>query len=472
MDENKKFKFALPHVYTLAFLLIIAFAIFTWILPSGQFQREVVDTAAGTREIAISGTYATVAKVDAAGNDLRQGIMEILMAPTKGIQAAADVVAFILLIGGTFQILTKTNAMNRGIRRVITKLQGKEILLIPIVMILLGIGGTTFGMSEEVIPFYIMLMPIFFAMGYDSMTTFMVVFLGPQIGYAASTTNPFNVLIAQGVAGIQGNPQLMYRFVWWIIMMTVSIFFVMRYAAKVKKNPTSSITYKDDQIKRHEFAMDEEEAAFTVRDKSVITVFTLGMGTIIFGILKYGWYMNEISAIFLIMGILMGIVGGLKEKEIAEQFVIGVKDLAFAAVVVGVCRGILVVAEDGMIIDTILNGLSSGLANIGSVAFTSVMYVVQSILTFLVPSSSALASLTMPIMAPLCDLQGVNPEASVTVLQFANQLTNMISPTAGMTVAGLAVCKISFGKWWKTIWKFFIVVTVLALIFCAISAQL
>ncbi|WMJ89492.1 YfcC family protein [Anaerocolumna sp. MB42-C2] len=472
MTEKKKIKFALPHVYTLAFVLIIVFAVMTWILPSGQFQRELINTPAGEREVAISGTYKVIEKVSNDGTDLRQGLLEILMAPTRGIQAAADVVAFILLIGGTFQILTKTNAMNMGIRRVIRRLQGKEVLLIPILMLLFGIGGTTFGMSEEVIPFYIMLIPIFFAMGYDSMTTFMVVFLGPQIGYAASTTNPFNVLIAQGVAGIHGNPQLIYRFIWWIIMMTISIIFVMRYASKVHKNPAGSITYQDDQLKRHEFAMDEENTEFSFRHKLVLGVFALGMGTIVFGILKYHWYMDEISAIFLVMGILMGIAGGLKEKEIAEEFVTGVKDLAFAAVVVGVCRGILVVAESGMIIDTILNSLSNSLANIGSVAFTTVMYLVQSLLTILVPSSSALASLTMPIMAPLCDLQGVNPEASVTVMQFANQLTNMISPTAGMTVAGLAVCKITFGQWWKTIWKFFIFITILAMVFCAISAQL
>ena len=470
MGTKKKFKLELPHVYTLAFILIIAFAVLTWVLPSGQFERQLLDTPAGEREVAIAGTYQVVDKI-ADGGDLRQGVLDVLMAPTRGIQAAADVVAFILLIGGTFQILTKTNAMNRGIRKVIRKLQGKEVLLIPIMMILLGIGGTTFGMSEEVIPFYIMLMPIFFAMGYDSMTTFMVVFLGPQIGYAASTTNPFNVLIAQGVAGIKGNPQLLLRFGWWLIMMTVAIIFVMRYAAKVHKNPQSSITFHDDAAKKEEFAMDEEDTRFNLQDKLVLLVFGVGMGVIVFGILKYGWYMDEISAIFLIMGILMGVVGGLKEKEIAEQFVIGVKDLAFAAVVVGVCRGILVIAENGMIIDTILNTLSSSLSNIGTAAFTTVMYVVQSILTLLVPSSSALASLTMPIMAPLCDLQGVNPEASVTVLQFANQLTNMLSPTAGMTVAGLAVCKISFGQWWKTIWKFFILVTVLALIFCGISAS-
>ena len=339
-------------------------------------------------------------------------------------------------------------------------------------MILLGIGGTTFGMSEEVIPFYVMLIPIFFAMGYDSMTTFMIVFLGPQIGYAASTTNPFNVLIAQGVAGLHGNPQLVYRYIWWAIMMTVTIAYVMRYAMKVKKNPTGSITYQDDLLKKQEFMMDEKDTGFTLRDKLVLLVFAVGMGIIVYGILAHGWYMDEISGVFLAMGILMGIVGGLSEKEIAEQFVIGVKDLAFAAVVIGICRGILVVAENGMIIDTILNYLSGALAGVGSAAFVAVMYLVQSLLSLLVPSSSALASLTMPIMAPLCDLQGVNPEASVTVLQFANQLTNMLSPTAGMTVAGLAVCKITFGQWWKTIWKFFILVTAMALVFCTISAML
>ncbi len=152
MENKKKFKLQLPHVYTLAFILIIVFAILTWILPSGQFDRQLIDTAAGEREVAVAGTYHVIDKVSESG-DLRQGLHEILMAPTRGIQAAADVVAFVLLIGGTFQILTKTNAMNRGIRKVILRLKGKEVLLIPILMILLGIGGTTFGMSEEVIPY-------------------------------------------------------------------------------------------------------------------------------------------------------------------------------------------------------------------------------------------------------------------------------------------------------------------------------
>lgn len=471
---KKKKKFELPHVYTIAFLLIILFAVLTWVIPSGQFDREVIDTAAGSREVAVAGTYHEVPKIDADGNDLRQGIPEVLMAPTRGIQAAGDVVAFVLLIGGTFAIITKTNAINAGMSRVIRRLKNKDILIIPIVMLLFSIGGTTFGMSEEALPFYAIFMPIMMGLGYDSMTAFMICFMGPQLGYCASTTNPFNILISQGIAGIHGNPQLWFRFIQWIIFTVLGIVWVIAYARRVKKNPMSSITYKDDLLKRQEFAVTDsnEDTPFTLRQKLVLIIFAAGMGTIVWGLVTHGWYMDEISMVFFAIGLLAGIIGGLKEKEIAEAFVEGIKDFAYAAVIIGIARGILVVAEGGMIIDTILNSLASMLAGVPTAVFTTVMYIVQSILTLLIPSSSGLAALTIPVMAPLTDLVGVNPEASVTCLQYANQIMNTISPTAGMTVAGLAVCKISFPQWWKTCWKFVLLMTVLGLAFTAISGML
>jgi len=474
VDKPLKKKFQLPQVYTIAFLLIIFFAILTWVIPSGQFQRQIVSTAAGEREVAIAGTYEQVSKVDADGNDLRQSISDVLMAPTKGIQAAADVVAFVLLIGGTFQILAKTNAINAGMKRVIRKMGGKEAIIIPVAMILFGLGGTTFGMSEEALPFYAIFLPIIMSLGYDSMTAFMICFLGPNLGYCASTVNPFNVLIAQGIAGIQGNPQLIFRFVQWGIFMILGIIYVMMYAKKVKAHPECSITYRDDLEKRIEFSVDSgnTDEPFTFRQKMVLGAFAIGMGVIIFGLLKYAWYMDEISMVFLAIGLAAGILGGLSEKEMADEFVKGMKEFTYAAVIIGIARGILVIAEGGMIIDTILNGLATMLAGVATPIFTTMMYVVQSILSILIPSSSGLASLTIPVMAPLTDLVGVNPEASVTVLQYANQLTNTISPTAGMTVAGLAVCRISFTQWWKTIWKFFLLLTVIALVFCAVSGML
>ncbi|MFW5678010.1 MAG: YfcC family protein, partial [Acetivibrio ethanolgignens] len=402
---KKRKKFELPHVYTIAFILIIVFGILTWIIPSGQFERTTIETAAGEREVAVAGTYQQVDKVDSEGNDLRQGIMEILMAPTRGIQAASDVVAFVLLIGGTFAIITKTNALNAGMNRLIKRLHGKDILIIPIVMTLLSIGGTTFGMSEEALPFYAIFMCVFLSLGYDSMTAFMVCFMGPQIGYCASTVNPFNVLIAQGVAGIHGNPQLGFRFIQWIIFTALGIAWVMMYAKKVKKNPECSITYKDDFEKKKEFLAEgaDVDDSFSLRQKLVLVTFAVGMGIIVFGLVKYGWYMDEISMVFLGMGLLAGIIGGLSEKEMATEFVNGMKDFAYAAVIIGIARGILVVAEGGMIIDTILNAMASVLSGVPAAVFTTIMYIFQSIMTILVPSSSGLAALTIPVMAPLTD---------------------------------------------------------------------
>lgn len=474
MAEKKRFKIHMPHVITLIFFLIIIVAILTWILPSGEFDRTIMETSTGEREVAVAGTYHTVEKIAEDGTDLRQGIAQILMAPGKGIQSMVEVLAFVFIIGGVFQIMAKTNALNMGIQKVVKKLGSKDVLIIPILMALFGLGGSTFGMSDELVPFYLLIMPIMFAMGYDSMTTFMTVCLSATVGYAASTVNPFCVLVAQGIAGIQGNPQLVFRMIQWVIMMAIIIAFVTWRAMKIKKDPEKSITYQDDLRKKKE--MGGEDVDFnqnmTLRQKLVLATFVLGMVLVVFGLVKFGWYMNELSMCFLGMGILMGIFGGLKETEIAEEFITGVKDIAFAAMVIGFCSGIMVVAQDGKIIDTILNALSNLVANAGNAVFAGVLYVVQSLLTLLVPSSSGLAALSIPILAPLCDLHGVNPEAAVTALQYGNQLTNLLSPVAGTTVAGLAVCRISFAQWWKTIWKVWLVLAVLAIVFCTISAGL
>lgn len=474
MAEKKKFKIHMPHVITLIFFLIIVVAILTWILPSGEFERTIMETSTGEREVAVDGTYHTVAKITEDGTSLRQGIAEVLMAPGKGIQSMVEVLAFVFIIGGVFQIMAKTNALNMGIQKVVRKLGSKDVLIIPILMALFGLGGSTFGMSDELVPFYLLIMPIMFAMGYDSMTTFMTVCLSATVGYAASTVNPFCVLVAQGIAGIQGNPQLVFRMIQWVIMMAVIIAFVTWRAMKIKKNPENSITFQDDLQKRKE--MGGEDVDFnqnmTLRQKLVLATFVIGMVIVVFGLVNFGWYMNELSMCFLGMGILMGIFGGLTETEIAEEFITGVKDIAFAAMVIGFCSGIMVVAQDGKIIDTILNTLSNLVANSNNVVFAAVLYVVQSLLTLFVPSSSGLAALSIPILAPLCDLHGVNPEAAVTALQYGNQLTNLLSPVAGTTVAGLAVCRISFAQWWKTIWKVWIILAVLAIAFCTISAGL
>ena len=472
-ESSKGIKqFKVPHVYAIIFALMVIFAVLTWIVPSGSYQRQEVNG----REVTVAGTYEQSEKTyidEETGDevDLRQGVFDVLQAPTRGIQEAIEVVAFILIVGGSFQVITKTGAITSGMGRVVRRFKNKDILIIPIAMVLFALGGTSFGMAEETLPFFAIFMPIMMAMGFDSMTAFMVVFVGARTGYIASTINPFNVLISQGIAGIQGNPQLWLRMIAWVVLTAVAITWVVLYARRVKKNPESSITFEDDIAKKVEFAADESalDAEFTGRQKGVLAVFIAGMCLIIWGLVTQGWYMNEISAVFLAMGLLAGVIAGFSQDVIAQEFVAGIADFAFSAIVVGLARGILVIASDGMIIDTILNALATGLGGIPAVLFTTLLYAVENLLAILVPSSSGLAALTAPIFGPLTELMGLNPEAAVWALSMGSATMSLICPTSAILVAGLGVCKIKLGQWWKTVWKFFLVVSLINIVFVAIS---
>lgn len=472
-ESSKGIKqFKVPHVYAIIFALMVIFAVLTWIVPSGSYQRQEVNG----REVTVAGTYEQSEKTyidEETGDevDLRQGVFDVLQAPTRGIQEAIEVVAFILIVGGSFQVITKTGAITSGMGRVVRRFKNKDILIIPIAMVLFALGGTSFGMAEETLPFFAIFMPIMMAMGFDSMTAFMVVFVGARTGYIASTINPFNVLIAQGILGIQGNPQLWLRMIAWVVLTAVAITWVVLYARRVKKNPESSITFEDDIAKKVEFAADESalDAEFTGRQKGVLAVFIAGMCLIIWGLVTQGWYMNEISAVFLAMGLLAGVIAGFSQDVIAQEFVAGIADFAFSAIVVGLARGILVIASDGMIIDTILNALATGLGGIPAVLFTTLLYAVENLLAILVPSSSGLAALTAPIFGPLTEFMGLNPEAAVWALSMGSATMSLICPTSAILVAGLGVCKIKLGQWWKTVWKFFLVVSLINIVFVAIS---
>lgn len=472
-ESSKGIKqFKVPHVYAIIFALMVIFAVLTWIVPSGSYQRQEVNG----REVTVAGTYEQSEKTyidEETGDevDLRQGVFDVLQAPTRGIQEAIEVVAFILIVGGSFQVITKTGAITSGMGRVVRRFKNKDILIIPIAMVLFALGGTSFGMAEETLPFFAIFMPIMMAMGFDSMTAFMVVFVGARTGYIASTINPFNVLIAQGILGIQGNPQLWLRMIAWVVLTAVATTWVVLYARRVKKNPESSITFEDDIAKKVEFAADESalDAEFTGRQKGVLAVFIAGMCLIIWGLVTQGWYMNEISAVFLAMGLLAGVIAGFSQDVIAQEFVAGIADFAFSAIVVGLARGILVIASDGMIIDTILNALATGLGGIPAVLFTTLLYAVENLLAILVPSSSGLAALTAPIFGPLTELMGLNPEAAVWALSMGSATMSLICPTSAILVAGLGVCKIKLGQWWKTVWKFFLVVSLINIVFVAIS---
>ena len=469
--ETTKRRWSLPHTYVLLFVMIMLVASLTWIIPSGVFERQEFTTADGNiTSTVVPGTFQPIDKVT-DDRDLRQGFFDVLSAPAKGLVHAADIVAFVLVIGGAFGIITRTGAIDRGLHALATALSDKGIFVIPIMITLFSLGGSTFGMSEEVLPLYPVVISLMFILRFDSMTAVLILFLGTQVGYVGATINPFSVLLAQGIAGIPGNPQLWLRAIAWVAFTILAIAYTMWYARRVRKHAESSPVFSTDKELQLTLAISQEDhPKFSTRDRIILATFIIALATISWGLVSRGWYMAEIGAVFLACGLVSGAVAKMGSSRIAEHFVDGCKDFVYAAFVIGLTRGILVVAEQGMIIDPILNVLSDLLKSIPTYAFTTLDLLTHNVITFFVPSSSGEAALTMPVLAPLADLVGVNRDSMVLAYQFGNGLTNIISPTNGLLLAGLAIARIRFSQWFKVIYPFFLIAWPLAAIFAFVSA--
>lgn len=456
---KKRKKLVIPHTFTIIFLLIVFMAILTWIVPSGEFQREEIDN----RMVVIPGTYQSVKKSP-------QGIESIFKAPIDGFVDAAEIVGFVLLVGGSFGIVNKTGAIEAGINEVVKKLKGKEVIIIPISMFLFGLGGTTFGMAEETLPFYMIFVPLMLSIGYDSLTAVATVFIGSVTGTIASTINPFSVGIAQALAQITPGSGIGFRSIIFIVLMSISTIFVMIYANKIKQNPESSIVYEFDlKTKEHLHMEDSNIKDFTVREIGVLSIFVIGMGIMILGVLNLGWYISEIAMIFVAIGILSGIIGGINQEDISKSFIEGSKDLVSAALVIALARGIVIVAQNGFIIDTLLNSAASFLQSLPKVVFVNLTLILEGLLAFLIPSSSGLASLTIPVLAPLSDLVGVSVQLIVTAYQFGVGITNLITPTSGVLMGALALANIPYSKWVRFVIPILIILTLASMVFLIIG---
>jgi len=457
-------KFRIPNTYTLIFSIVIIMAALTWIIPSGEFER--IEDEKTNKTLVVPGSYHEVEKNP-------QGIKAIFASPIRGLIDAAEVVGFVLLVGGAFGIVQRTGAIHAGLIKVTKLLSGKELIIIPITMILFGIGGTTFGMCEETLPFYMVFIPLMINFGYDSLTGVAVVFLGAASGVAASTLNPFSVGIAQAIAELTPGSGVGYRAIQFIIFMTISISFVLLYAVKVKRNPKSSIVYELDQKNKEKYLQhDTEDKALKGSHILVLLTFGIGMVIMIYGILRFEWYIEEIAMIFTAIGIISGIVGKLKEEVIVTSFIRGASDLVAAAIIIGLARGIIIVASDGRIIDTILNSASTGLRNLPRPIFISLMLLVQNAIAFLVPSSSGHAALTISIMAPLGDLLKVSRQVTVTAYQYGTGLTNMITPTSGVLMGALGIAGLPWSKWFRFSLPLVFILIITAMIFLILGLRI
>ncbi len=442
----------IPHTFTIVFALIVLAAVLTWVVPAGEYTRVVE----GGREVVVNDSFH---RVDAAPQT-----WQIFSALFNGFVDKADIIIFILMVGGAFWILNNSHAIDVGVMAFLRRVQrlsrykliaklGVNNIIITLVMLLFSLFGAIFGMSEETIAFVVVFIPLAIQMGYDSIVGVCMCYVAAHVGFAGAMLNPFTIGIAQGIADLPLFSGLEYRFFCWVVLTIVGIAFVLWYAARVKAKPERSPVHKLDDYWR-ERASSTEQSVLTVRHVLILILLLLTIVALVVGVLAWGWYIAEISALFLAMGILAGIIDRQSADDIAKLFLAGCKDILSAALVVGLASGIIFILRDGHIMDTLLYGLSRSLAHTGEVASLAVMYVFQTLLNIVMPSGSAKAALTMPIMTQFADLIGVSRQTTVLAFQFGDGFTNMLTPTSGVLIGVLGIARIPYGTWLKWAWRF------------------
>ncbi|VED66899.1 MULTISPECIES: YfcC family protein [Streptococcus] len=492
MSEKAKKGFKMPSSYTVLLIIIAIMAVMTWIIPAGAF---------------VDGVYKSQPQNP-------QGIWDVLMAPIRamlgttpeegsliqGTSAAIDVAFFILMVGGFLGVVNETGMLDTGIASIVKKYKGREKMLILVLMPLFALGGTTYGMGEETMAFYPLLVPVMMAVGFDSLTGVAIILLGSQIGCLASTLNPFATGIASSTAGVSLGEGIILRLIFWVVLTGLSTWFVYKYADKIQKDPTKSLTYatREEDMKFFNVGEDDDNvnSTLTKKQKQVFVLFVLtfvlmvlsfipwsGLGIKFFdnfnswltGLPVVGqiigsstaalgtWYFPEGAMLFAFMGILIGIVYGLKEEQIISSFMAGAADLLSVALIVAIARGIQVIMNNGMITDTILNWGKQGLSGLSSQVFIVLTYIFYLPMSFLIPSSSGLASATMGIMAPLGEFVNVRPSLIITAYQSASGVLNLIAPTSGIVMGALALGRINIATWWKFMAKLVVAVIVITI---------
>ncbi|MGQ7327701.1 YfcC family protein [Streptococcus suis] len=481
MSEKVKKGFKLPSSYTILMLIIAFMAVMTWIIPAGQYQ---VDEAGRL----VAGTYEKVAQNP-------QGIYDVFMAPVRAMlghgatEAAINVAFFIIMVGAFLGVVNETGALDVGIASIVKRFKGREKMLIYILMPLFALGGSTYGMGEETMAFFPLLVPVMMAVGFDSITGVAIILLGSQIGCLASTVNPFATVVASDAAGVSVADGMIWRFVFFVVILLMGVLFVANYAEKVKNDPTKSLVYKQREADMQHFnvtATQEVNAELSPAQKRVLWVFVLtfvlmicsfipweDLGVTIFtqfkdwliGLPFIGqvigsstaalgtWYFPEGAMLFGIAGIVVGLVYGMSEERLVKSFMFGAADIFSVALICAIARGIQVIMNDGMITATILHMGEEGLQGLSSQVFIILTYLFYLPMSFLIPSTSGLAGASMGIMAPLGEFVNVPAHLIITAFQAASGVLNLVAPTSGIVMGALALGRVEIGTWYKFVGK-------------------
>lgn len=482
MSQKKKLSF--PSAFSVLFIVLILAAMLTYLVPAGSYSKlsyngddqtfhvlkpdgsedvlpgtqatldslkvkiDVVKFEDGSvyKPVAIPGTYETVSASP-------QGFLDVLKSPIQGVYDTIDIIMFVFILGGMIGVINHTGAFDAGIAALSRATKGKEFILIIVVSSLIALGGTTFGMAEETIALYPILIPIFLATGYDAIVCIAAIYMGSSVGTMFSTVNPFATVIASNAAGITFTEGLNIRLVGLVLSMIITLAYIIRYAQKVKKDPSLSLVADQKQEIEERFLKNYDPTsapAFNVRRILMLVIFFGSFVWMVIGVSKLGWWFEEMTALFLGASLLIGFLSGLSEKTFVDKFVAGAADLIGVALIIGVARAINGIMDAGMISDTILYYASGAVAGMNGGVFSIVMMLVFAVLGFFIPSSSGLAVLSMPIMAPLADTVGLPRDIIVSAYTYGQGLMAFITPT-GLILATLAMVDITYDKWIKFI---------------------
>ena len=465
MTKTKKTRKMLS-AFSIILILIFGLGIISHILPNAEFVGDEIVNGSGTVGASLS---------------------QILMSPILGFADAVDVAIFVMILGGFLAIINRTGAFETGIKVLVQKLKGRELILIPILMFIFSIGGTTYGMLEETVGFYVLLAAAMMAAGMDPLVGSAIVLLGAGSGVLGSTINPFATgaaisALPDNVAVNQGLIILIATFL-WLTTLLISIIFVMRYAAKVKKDKGSTFLSLREQNaaekKFGNFSIKEKKEKLTGKQKITLILFALTFVVMIIGFIPWGefgitffdgftgwltgsslgnWWFYEAALWFLIMAIIIGIINGMGESGIVEAFVDGADDMVGVVLIIAIARGASVLMGVTYLDNYIIYNAADMLSKLPEIAFVPLNYVLHVILSVLVPSSSGLATLSTPIIGPLSAQLGYNPEVSIMTLVASNGLVNLITPTCGAIMGGLALAKVEYSTWFR--WSLKIVLTI------------
>ena len=453
-EEKQKKKWKTPHTFVILVAIIIIAAIATYLIPAGEFTR-FKDAATG-KTLVEAGSYHRI-----ASNPLNP--LLIPSAIYTGIVKSASTITFMLIIGGAFEVITSTGALTALCKKLSKTFSKHKYAVIPVFLTLFSIFGFTMGMSSEVMIFVPIGITLALFLGLDKVTGTAMIALGAAVGFTAGILNPFNVGVAQDIAELQLFSGMAYRIVILVILLAATSAYIIIYAKKVAANPEKSVIYGIQEDT--EYTFEDVSDSISKSQIAVLVIMAAGFGILIYGLSKKGWYFEEMSGLFIFMGIACGLVSGYGPSRIAKEFGNGAKGIVVGCLIIGIARTVEVILSDAKILDTIVYGIVN-IVNVmpGSIKAVG-MFICQSLINCVIVSGTGQAAVTMPLMIPVSDLVGISRQTAVLAFQLGDGFSNSVLPMSSSLMGYLAVSKIPYSKWLKFMMPLFLIWTALGCLF-------